>query len=56
MRNKELLLSKLGQLEGKIKATRVLITRPNTTEELHATLDIIDNLLEDINSIVERDL
>ena len=55
MRNKQLFTSKLGQIDGKFKAVRVLSTRPNTREELHQALDIIDSLMEDLNDMLESE-
>jgi hypothetical protein len=55
MRNKQLFSNKLGQIDGKLKAVRVLITRPNTREELNHALDSIDNLIEDLNDMLENE-
>ena len=55
MRNKQLFTSKLGQIDGKLKAIRVLSTRPNTREELHKALDTIDNIMEDLNDMLENE-
>jgi len=55
MRNKQLFASKLGQIDGKLKAVRVLITRPNTREELSQALDSIDNLMEDLSDMLENE-
>ena len=55
MKNKQLFTSKLGQIEGKLKAIRVLSTRPNTREELNKALDSIDNLMEDLSDMLENE-
>jgi hypothetical protein len=55
MRNKQLFVNKLGQIDGKLKATRVLVTRPNTTQELHQVLDSIESLMEDLSDMLESE-
>ena len=55
MRNKQLFVNKLGQIEGKAKALRVLVTRPQTLHEINRSLDIIDNLIEDLNDMLESE-
>lgn len=56
MRNKQLLVDKLRRVEGKLKAIRVLVTRPNTLQEVNDSLNQIEELMEDVNSIIEREL
>jgi ABC-type transporter Mla subunit MlaD len=55
MRNKQSFVNKLGQIDGKLKAINVLITRPNTREELNKVLESIDNLMEDLSDMLENE-
>jgi hypothetical protein len=55
MRNKQSFVNKLGQIDGKIKAIKVLVTRPQTLQEINRSLDTIDNLLEDLSDMLESE-
>jgi len=55
MRNKELFSNKLGRIDGKLKSIRVLTTRPNQTQEVHRLLNEIEEQLEDLNNMIERE-
>ena len=55
MRNKELFLSKVGRIDGKLKAIRVLSTRPHSPQDIHKLIDEIDEQMEDLGNMVERE-
>jgi len=55
MKNKELFQQKLSRIDGKVKALRVMTTRQGTSvQDIHQTLDAINEELSDLNSMVER--
>ena len=56
MRNKQLLQSKLERIDGKLKAVRVMSTRRGVTvQDIHKILDEIEELVEDVSTMVERE-
>ena len=56
MKNKQLLVEKLNRIEGKLKAIRVMSTRQGTTvQDIHKLLDEIDELMETVEDMVERE-
>jgi uncharacterized protein YukE len=56
MRNKELFRSKLTRIDGKLKTIRVMATRQGTTvQDIHKIIDDIDEQLEDLATMIERE-
>jgi len=56
MKNKQLLVEKLNRIDGKLKAIRVMSTRQGTTvQDIHKLLDEIDELMETVEDMVERE-
>ena len=56
MRNKELFRSKLTRIDGKLKTIRVMATRQGTTvQDIHKIIDDIDEQLDDLATMIERE-
>jgi DNA-binding FrmR family transcriptional regulator len=55
MRNKQLFIDKMNRIDGKLKTIRVMITRPHTVSEIHNLIDQIDEQMNDLNTMVERE-
>ena len=56
MRNKELFVRKLDNVIGKVKTIRVMATRQGTTvQDVHALCDQIEAIVEDLNTMLERE-
>ena len=56
MRNKELFRRKLDNVIGKVKTIKVMATRQGTTvQDVHALCDQIEALVEDLNTMLERE-
>lgn len=56
MRNKELFRRKLDSIIGKSKTIKVMATRRGTTtQDVHAICDQIEALVEDLNTMIERE-
>lgn len=56
MQNRELAQRKIENISGKVKTIRVMITRQGTTiEDLNKELNIIDEKLEDLMTLVSRE-
>lgn len=56
IRNKQLFVDKMNRIDGKLKAIRVMVTRPGiTVQDIHSTLDQIENEMNDLNTMIERE-
>ena len=56
MKNKQLFVDKMNRIDGKLKAIRVMITRKGVTvQDIHKTLDEIDEQMGDLSSMIERE-
>ena len=56
MKNKQLFQDKLDRIEGKLKTVRVMSTRRGVTvQDIHKILDEIDELMETVNDMLDRD-
>tara|TARA_S200002703_G_scaffold157051_2_gene164020 strand:- start:2621 stop:2809 length:189 start_codon:yes stop_codon:yes gene_type:complete len=56
MRNKELVDRRFIQVEGKIKQLKFLVGGQGTAQEFKDTLKDLETVVEDLKSIIERDL
>lgn len=56
MKNKELFRRKLDSVIGKTKTIKVMATRQGTTvQDVHSLCDQIEALVEDLNTMLERE-
>ena len=55
MRNKDLMITKIEQLEGKLEILRFLATRGEEINEYLKNIDHSKYLLEEIKSSIERE-
>lgn len=56
MKNKQLFVDKMNRIDGKLKTIRVMVTRPGiTVQDVHKTLDEIDEQMSDLSSMLERE-
>lgn len=56
MKNKQLFVDKMNRIDGKLKTIRVMITRPGiTVQDVHTTLDQIEEEMNDLSSMIERE-
>jgi DNA-binding FrmR family transcriptional regulator len=55
MRNKQLFLDKMNRIDGKLKTIRVMVTRPHSIQDIHDLIDQIDDQMNDLNTMVERE-
>lgn len=55
MRNKELVVKKMETAEGAITAIEILMTRPNTAEDIIARIGLLKQTISEIKSMIERE-
>ena len=56
MRNKELAQKRVERIAGKLKTIRVMITRQGvTTQDLNEVVDAIENELNDLQTMIQRE-
>ena len=56
MRNKELVDKRFMQIEGKLKTLKYQLGGQSSKKEFEVTLNDLNNIVEDLKSIIERDL
>jgi DNA-binding FrmR family transcriptional regulator len=56
MRNRDVALTKLDRIEGKLKTIDVMLSRPNTTgNDIREMLSNIQENVDDVRSMIERE-
>lgn len=56
MKNKQLFVDKMNRIDGKLKTIRVMVTRPGiTVQDIHSTLDQIEEQMSDLGTMIERE-
>ena len=55
MRNQQLVDKRFDQIEGKIKTLKFLLSRQSSVEDFKNELNQMEELVNDLKSLVERD-
>jgi hypothetical protein len=56
MRNKELVDKRIIQIEGKIKTLQHLLNGQSTSDQFKGVLNDLNEVVEDLKSILEREM
>ena len=54
MRNPELAIRKIEQIENKLKAIKFQISRNTEINDVYSTIDMTGDILEDLKSLINR--
>jgi len=55
MRNKDLAMTKLEKLEGKLKTMYVMIDRPISIDEYKQLIESAEMIINDLKTMIQRD-
>ncbi len=56
MRNKQLVDKRFEQINSRIKTLKYLLSRQSSVQEFKDEIDKLENTIEDLKSLIERDL
>jgi archaellum component FlaC len=56
MRNKQLVDKRFDQIDSRIKTLKYLLSRQSSIQEFKDEIDKLENTIEDLKSLIERDL